>query len=123
MLQEIELILGEDTTSLLSHKCCVSKDLLAPITPNIVDQNFALSDRNPRVLQSLQRMYDHGRLGSTGYMSILPVDQGIEQLILDLERLELNDIKFKQRDFYRLQQAEHLYRTDQIDERLNIKFK
>jgi len=58
-----------------------------------------------------------------GFKSRWTVDQGIEQLILDLERLELNDIKFKQRDFYRLQQAEHLYRTDQIDERLNIKFK
>jgi nucleoside-diphosphate-sugar epimerase len=57
-----------------------------------------------------------------GFKSCWTVDQGIEQLILDLERLELNDIKFKQRDFYRLQQAEHLYRTDQIDERLNIKF-
>jgi fructose-bisphosphate aldolase, class I len=78
MLQEIELVLGEHTESLMNHKCKVSKDLICPVTCDVVDKNFAPSDRNPRVLHNLSRMYDHGRLGQTGYMSILPVDQGIE---------------------------------------------
>ena len=46
--------------------------------PDFVDRIFALSDRSPRVLRSLQSLFDHGRLGGTGYVSILPVDQGIE---------------------------------------------
>jgi len=46
--------------------------------PDLVDRLFAISDRNNRVLGNLQRMINHGRLGGTGYLSILPVDQGIE---------------------------------------------
>jgi class I fructose-bisphosphate aldolase len=46
--------------------------------PDFVDRVFAISDRNPRVLRSLQTLYEHGRLAGTGYLSILPVDQGIE---------------------------------------------
>lgn len=78
MLQEIELVLGEYTENLMNHKCVIPKDLISPVSSDTVDKNFGSSDRNPRVLQNLERMYSHGRLGSTGYMSILPVDQGIE---------------------------------------------
>jgi class I fructose-bisphosphate aldolase len=46
--------------------------------PDFVDRVFAQSDRNPQTLVSLQRMFNHGRLAGTGYLSILPVDQGIE---------------------------------------------
>src|SRR5690606_8341536 len=45
---------------------------------NFVNRVYGQSDRNPQVLRSLQQMFDHGRLGGTGYLSILPVDQGIE---------------------------------------------
>jgi class I fructose-bisphosphate aldolase len=56
----------------------VAKDGLHLPGPDFVDRIFALSDRNNRVLGSLQRLYGQGRLGGTGYVSILPVDQGIE---------------------------------------------
>ena len=46
--------------------------------PDFIDRIFAQSDRNNRVLKNLQSLYGHGRLGNTGYVSILPVDQGIE---------------------------------------------
>src|SRR5436190_16692077 len=56
----------------------ISKERLHLPGPDIVDRIFAISDRNNRVLSNLQRMINHGRLGGTGYLSILPVDQGIE---------------------------------------------
>ena len=78
MLQEIELILGECAEDLLGHKCLVSNKLLSPVTGDVVDRHFGDSDRSPRVLHNLERLYSHGRLAKTGYLSILPVDQGIE---------------------------------------------
>lgn len=72
--------------------------------------------------RTYQVSFDRIHLELPGFKSRWTVDQGIEQLILDLERLELNEIKFKQRDFYRLQQAEHLHRTNQMDQELNIKW-
>lgn len=75
----VESILGEDAKDLLSHTCStIPKDLLHLPSGTFVDDIFGISDRNVRVLSSLQRLYDHGRLGGTGYLSILPVDQGIE---------------------------------------------
>jgi class I fructose-bisphosphate aldolase len=75
----IEEILGADAASLLQHQCkTISKDALHLPGPDYVQNNFALSDRHTRVLRSLQSLLDHGRLGKTGYVSILPVDQGIE---------------------------------------------
>jgi class I fructose-bisphosphate aldolase len=64
---------------LLQHECkTISKDLLHLPGPDFVDRSFGPTNRNPQVLKSLSALYDHGRLGGTGYVSILPVDQGIE---------------------------------------------
>jgi class I fructose-bisphosphate aldolase len=71
-------LLGAEADSLLNHQAKVSKDLLHLPGPDFVDRIWAPSDRNPQVLRNLQSIYDHGRLGGTGYVSILPVDQGIE---------------------------------------------
>jgi len=70
--------LGDEAESLLSHRAVVSRDLLQLPGPDFVDRCFAASDRSPQVLRSLQAIYGHGRLANTGYLSILPVDQGIE---------------------------------------------
>src|SRR5512141_3439714 len=56
----------------------ISKERLHLPGPDSVDRLYGSSDRNPRVLVNLQRIFDHGRLAGTGYVSILPVDQGIE---------------------------------------------
>jgi class I fructose-bisphosphate aldolase len=78
-LSRIEEILGSDATYLLEHRCeTVSKDQLHLPGPDFDDRVWSASDRNPRVLRSLQTLIDHGRLAGTGYLSILPVDQGIE---------------------------------------------
>jgi class I fructose-bisphosphate aldolase len=72
-------LLGDKAGYLLEHECkTVSKDLLHLPGPDFIDRVWALSDRNNRVLSNLQRLYDHGRLAGTGFLSILPVDQGIE---------------------------------------------
>ena len=77
-IDRIESILG-DERALLAHQCqTIPRDTLHLPGPDFVDRVFALSDRSPRVLRSLQSLFDHGRLGGTGYVSILPVDQGIE---------------------------------------------
>jgi len=77
-IDRIESILG-DERALLAHQCqTISRDALHLPGPDFVDRIVALSDRSPRVLRSLQSLFDHGRLGGTGYVSILPVDQGIE---------------------------------------------
>jgi class I fructose-bisphosphate aldolase len=76
---DLEKYLGDDAEFLLKHTSkTISKDHLHLPSPNYVDQIWAKSDRTPRVLGNLQRLFDHGRLGGTGYLSILPVDQGIE---------------------------------------------
>ncbi|MBO0683773.1 MAG: class I fructose-bisphosphate aldolase [Candidatus Dormibacteraeota bacterium] len=75
----VEDILGDEASYLLEHRCqTVPKEQLHLPGPDFVDRVWSLSDRNPRVLRSLQTLYGHGRLAGTGYMSILPVDQGIE---------------------------------------------
>lgn len=72
-------LLGEKADTLLNHVCKgIPKESLHLPGPDFVDRVWQPSDRNPQVLRSLQSMYDHGRLGGTGYLSILPVDQGIE---------------------------------------------
>ncbi|WP_428262566.1 class I fructose-bisphosphate aldolase [Haliangium sp.] len=76
---QIRDILGDKAGSLLDHSCTtIAADRLHLPGPSFVDEIFAHSDRTPRVLGSLQRMFDTGRLSGTGYLSILPVDQGIE---------------------------------------------
>lgn len=74
----LESVLGEETEDLLNYKAKVSQDLLHLPGPDWIDRIFAGSDRNPQVLRSLQQLYSTGRLANTGYISILPVDQGIE---------------------------------------------
>ncbi len=76
--QSIESWLGDDAEDLLTYQAKVSKDLLHLPSPDLVDRIFTQTDRNPQVLRSLQQLYAHGRLANTGYLSILPVDQGIE---------------------------------------------
>ncbi len=78
-LSKIKELLGNQADSLLNHTCkTISKDQLHLPGPDFVDRTFAPSNRNPQVLRSLQAIYGHGRLANTGYVSILPVDQGIE---------------------------------------------
>jgi fructose-bisphosphate aldolase, class I len=75
----IEELLGEDGRALLDFNSPkISKDSLHTPGPDFIDRVWAHSDRSPQVLRSLQTLFDHGRLGGTGYVSILPVDQGIE---------------------------------------------
>jgi class I fructose-bisphosphate aldolase len=72
-------LLGEEASYLLDHSCdTISKDDLHLPGPDHVDRVWTGSDRNPRVLRNMQALIEHGRLGDTGYLSILPVDQGIE---------------------------------------------
>src|SRR5204863_1973947 len=76
---KLDEILGADATALLQHQCkTIPKESLHLPGPDYVERSFGGSDRPTRVLASLQSMLDHGRLGGTGYVSILPVDQGIE---------------------------------------------
>lgn len=77
-IDKIEELLGAKAQSLLSHKAKVSKDKIHLPNGNWVDQIFSTTDRNIQVLRSLEAMFDKGRLAGTGYLSILPVDQGIE---------------------------------------------
>jgi class I fructose-bisphosphate aldolase len=78
-IQEIEKLLGEEGQALLKHECkTISKDLLHLPGPDIVDRVWVGSDRHAAVLRSLQSLFNMGRLAGTGYVSILPVDQGIE---------------------------------------------
>lgn len=74
----LESWLGDEAEELLTHKAKVSKDLLHLPGPDFVERIFSQTDRNPQVLRSLQQLYSTGRLANTGYLSILPVDQGIE---------------------------------------------
>jgi class I fructose-bisphosphate aldolase len=78
-LDKIKQYLGKESDTLLNYeaKGIPKKNLKLP-GPNFMDEVFGISDRNVQVLQSLDSIYGHGRLGSTGYLSILPVDQGIE---------------------------------------------
>jgi class I fructose-bisphosphate aldolase len=79
MDKRIYEILGPEAEDLLSHRCTtISRDMLHLPGPAFIDEVVTLTDRSPRVLRSLQAVFDHGRLAGTGYVSILPVDQGIE---------------------------------------------
>jgi fructose-bisphosphate aldolase, class I len=78
-LSSISDLLGPEASSLLEHRCeTISKNDLALPGPDFIDRVLLHSDRKPLVLGNLQRMLNTGRLGGTGYVSILPVDQGIE---------------------------------------------
>lgn len=78
-MTDIQGLLGAEGEFLLGHVCRgIPKEMLHPPGPDFVDRVVADSDRGTRVLRNLQALYDHGRLGGSGYMSILPVDQGVE---------------------------------------------
>ncbi|QKQ73110.1 class I fructose-bisphosphate aldolase [Nostoc sp. TCL240-02] len=74
----IESLLGKEAEDLLTYKAKVSQDLLHLPGPDFVDRIWINSDRNPQVLRNIHLLYSTGRLANTGYLSILPVDQGIE---------------------------------------------
>ena len=75
----IEKILGKEANYLLDHKCnTVKKEHLHLPGPDFVERVMTASDRNPVVLRNMQTLFNNGRMGGTGYVSILPVDQGIE---------------------------------------------
>lgn len=78
-MTDIATMLGDEAQSLLSHTCRgIAKERLELPGADFVDRVFVQTDRNPNVLRNLQTLFNHGRLGGTGYLSILPVDQGIE---------------------------------------------
>ena len=78
-IDRIVEMLGEEADDLLSFTCRgITKEALMLPGPDHVDRAWGLSDRKPGVLVNLQRLFGHGRLAGTGYLSILPVDQGIE---------------------------------------------
>src|SRR6478736_3704469 len=76
---KIAELLGKDAESLLTHKSkTISKDQLHLPGPDFVDRIFSQSNRSTQTIRSLQTLFDHGRLGKSGFLSILPIDQGIE---------------------------------------------
>ena len=78
-VNRIEELLGDEARGLLDHKShAIPKEQLYLPGPDYVDRVVAQSDRSPSVLRSIQTLLNHGRLAGTGYVSILPVDQGIE---------------------------------------------
>lgn len=78
MITKIQDLLGSEAEALLSHKCIVPKETLHLPGSDFVDRVFSDTDRSPAVLRNLQTLLNAGRLGGSGYVSILPVDQGIE---------------------------------------------
>jgi class I fructose-bisphosphate aldolase len=79
MLDEIRKILGEDADYLLNYRSpAISREMLALPGPDFVDRVFSATDRSNGVLRSFQSVFGNGRLANTGYLSVLPVDQGIE---------------------------------------------
>jgi len=78
-MTDIQSLLGDEAGSLLGHVCRgIARDMLHPPGPDFVDRVFAHTDRPAPVLRSYQQLLSHGRLAGTGYVSILPVDQGVE---------------------------------------------
>ena len=78
-MDRIAELLGPEASTLLDHATqTIAKDQLQLPGPDFIDRVWSASDRSPRVLRSLQTLFNYGRLAGTGYLSILPVDQGIE---------------------------------------------
>lgn len=76
---KISTLLGDQSDYLLGHACkTIDKSMIHAPGPDVIDKIWAQSDRNLPTLNNLQRLFGHGRLGDTGYVSILPIDQGIE---------------------------------------------
>ena len=78
-IEQIRTLLGDQADYLLNHtSTAIPKETLHLPGPDFVDRSFAQTNRNNQVLRSLETLYGKGRLGGTGYLSILPVDQGVE---------------------------------------------
>src|SRR5512139_1996282 len=78
-MTNVEQLLGDEAAHLLQYRCAgIPKESLQLPGPDYVDRVVSVKDRKPGVLRSLQALYGHGRLANTGYLSLLPVDQGVE---------------------------------------------
>jgi class I fructose-bisphosphate aldolase len=78
-MTDILALLGDDSEKLLNHQCrTIAKEQLHLPGPDFVDRVMSVNDRSPVVLRNMQLLYNTGRLSKTGYVSILPVDQGVE---------------------------------------------
>ena len=78
-MTDIAKLLADEAGHLLTHRCTgIPKEALHLPGPDYVDRVVAMKDRKPGVLRSMQALYGHGRLANTGYLSLLPVDQGVE---------------------------------------------
>jgi class I fructose-bisphosphate aldolase len=78
-MADLQKLLGQESKDLLEHTCnTVPKDQLHLPGPDFIDRVLMISDRSIHVLRNMRSVFDHGRLAATGYLSILPVDQGIE---------------------------------------------
>ena len=78
-MSDIHTLLGDEAESLLGHQCrTIGKEQLHLPGPDFIDRVVSNSNRGPTVQRNLQTLFNHGRLGGTGYLSILPVDQGVE---------------------------------------------
>ena len=78
-IQEIERILGKESENLLGFNTPkINKEELHLPSESVIDQVYIQSNRNPQALRNLHALFNHGRLSGTGYLSILPIDQGIE---------------------------------------------
>ena len=78
-MSKITDLLGAQADGLLNHTCkTIAKEHIVIPNPNFINQTFVYSNRSPQVLRSIAQLYGNGRLANTGYMSILPVDQGVE---------------------------------------------
>ncbi|HRE03766.1 MAG TPA: fructose-bisphosphate aldolase, partial [Ilumatobacteraceae bacterium] len=76
---DLHALLGNEADSLLAHTCAgITKDQIHLPGPDFIERVTAVSDRSPQVLRNLGALYNSGRLAGSGYVSILPVDQGIE---------------------------------------------
>ncbi|MHB8072207.1 class I fructose-bisphosphate aldolase [Desulfosporosinus fructosivorans] len=79
MYRKIVSILGDEAKDLLEHKCMtIPKELIHLPGSDFIDRVFGMTDRSNNVLRNLAALFNHGRLAGTGYLSILPVDQGVE---------------------------------------------
>lgn len=88
-MTDIVNLLGQEADQLLAHVCRgIPKTNLQTPGPDFIDRVLLNSDRKPGVLRNLQALYNHGRLAGTGYLSLLPVDQGLSiQVVLRLHRI------------------------------------
>ena len=77
--EQITSLIGKEDEALFSHTCnTITKDKLHLPSPDFVDSVFAIYKRNNQTLRNLHSIFSHGRLSGSGYLSVLPVDQGIE---------------------------------------------